>query len=240
MKRRPRTGVRSFVAFVAGASGLCAISSLSLERALAQVAAEGVHVEAARGPAQSDALKNIRAKDPTDRQAAALELAADPSPKAEGALIKAARGDDDLLVVIAAIQGLKGRPVNKAITKGMVEVALESPFTKARVSAARILGGCADDSAKAAFLKKCSGKTFLVAATALAQCVEASEVPPAADERSAAKELKRLAKGLKSKEPAERPVAARAMVSLARGAVAIRAEALVETVLDRLDEPGDI
>lgn len=240
MNRRPRTRVRSFVAFIAGASGLCAISSLTLERALAQVAVDGVHVEAARAPAQSDALRNIRAKDPTDRQVAALDLAADPSPKAEGALIKAARGDDDLLVVLAAIQGLKGRPVNKAITKGLVEVALESPFTEARVSAARILGGCADGSAMAALLKKCSGKTFFVAAAALAQCVEASEAPPAADERSAAKDVKRLAKGLKSKEPAERPAAARAMVSLARGADAIRAEALVETVMDRLDEPADI
>ncbi len=240
MIRRERKGVRSFVAFVAVALVPFAIPAFTSGRAGAQVPTDVVRVEESRGLAQSDALKNIRSKDPTDRQVAALDLAADPSPKAESALIKAARGDDDLLVVLAAIEGLQGRPVGKAITKGMVEVALESPFTEARSSAARILGGCTDGSATAALLKKCSGKTFFVAAAALAQCVEASEAPPAAEERSAAKDVKRLAKGLKSKELTERPAAARAMVSIARGVDTVRAEALTDLVMGRLDEPGDI
>lgn len=231
--------VRPFVAFGAGAWFLAALPALTPVGAAPGPSAE-VSAMTARGQDPTDALRNIRAKDPTDRQVAALDLATDPSPKAEAALIKAARGDEDLLVVLAAIQGLEGRPVTKAITKGMVEVALESPFTEARTSAARLLGGCADGSAVSALMKKCSGKTFLVAAAALARCVEASEAPLAADERAAAKDVKRLAKGLKSKESAERPAAARAMVSVSRGADVVRRETLQDLVMERLDEPGDI
>lgn len=236
MDRFERNGVRLFAAF-------CALTCLpaAAPKHLAEAPTPAAPTLAAEAwSSQSDALSAIRSKDPAERQRAALDLAGDPSPKAESALVKAARSDDDLLVVLAAIGALEGRPASRGWTKGLVEVSLESPFTQARVSAARVLGASAEDSAASALLKKASGKSFAVAAAALAACVEASAPAPASDERSAGKTVKRLAKGLKSKEPSERPIAARAMVSVARGAVTTRREALQGLVLERLGEPLDV
>ncbi len=240
MEQRERTEVRLFATFCAAVCLLTPARGHAADSPAEPWPGGQPVARASATAAQSDALKNIRSKDPSDRQGAALDLAGDASPKAEAALVKAARSDDDLLVVLTAIRGLEGRPVNKAITKGMVEVALESPFTEARMSAARLLGGSTDGSAAAALLKKCSGKTFFVAAAALASCVEASATAPAIEAKAAAKNVKRLSKGLKSKESIDGPAAARAMVSVARGAGPVRAEALQGLVLERLDEPRDI
>ena len=191
MEQRQRTEVRLFATFCAAAWLLTPVRGHAADSP-AELRPGGQQVATAPATApQSDALKNIRSKDPSDRQGAALDLAGDASPKAEAALVKAARSDEDLLGVLTAIRGLEGRLVNKAITKGMVEVALESPFTEARISAARLLGGCTDGSAAAALLKKCSGKTFFVAAAALACCVEASATAPGMEAKAAAK-MKRL------------------------------------------------
>ncbi|MGD2018369.1 MAG: hypothetical protein PVJ89_09645, partial [Planctomycetota bacterium] len=230
MTRTTASRVRPFVATLA-------LGTL----ASALVASAGAMRPAAPAPAhQDDPLSDIRAKDAAVRQGAALDLAADASDKATSALVKAARGDDDLLVVLAAIEGLSGRTPSKGITKGLVEVALESPFSSARTAAARVLGASGDEAAAVALLKKCTGKTLVVAGAGLATCLEAAPLPQGRDERAASKDVKKLSKALRSKEPSERPVAARAMVALSRGAPGVRAETLGTLVLERLGEREDV
>ncbi|MEM1449896.1 MAG: HEAT repeat domain-containing protein [Planctomycetota bacterium] len=184
-------------------------------------------------------LKDIKSKEPEVREAAARLLAEDDSPKAVGALLKAASRDEDVLVVLAALGALDGREASDKIVSVLVDLALESPFTRIRRTASEALGRMDAPGAREKLVKKSSGKTLAVAARALAWSMGAAEVDASRETKDVEKELKKLAKGLKSKAADERPIAARAMVALARGNTEVRATTLRSLTVERLDDEAE-
>ncbi|MEM9380937.1 MAG: HEAT repeat domain-containing protein [Planctomycetota bacterium] len=188
---------------------------------------------------QEEPLKDIKSKEPEVREAAARLLAEDDSKKAVGALLKAAARDDDVLVVLAAVGALDGREASEKIVDVLIDLALESPFTRVRRAASETLGRMDAGTAREALVKKSSGKTLAVAARALAWSMGAAAIDEARETKDVEKELKKLAKGLKSKVADERPIAARAMVALTRGRAELRSTTLRTLTVDRLDDEAE-
>ncbi|MEM9802709.1 MAG: hypothetical protein AAGA20_20455 [Planctomycetota bacterium] len=162
-----------------------------------------------RGP-QDEPLEDIRSKDAATREAAARALADDASPSASNALAKAASDDEDLLVVLASLDGLDGRELSKEVRRALVGLALESPFIRIRDIAAATLGRLDAATARAEFLDEAAGKKFTSAATALALSLEAAEGTVERTESEMEKELRKIAREIESKDHAERVAAARA------------------------------
>lgn len=167
-------------------------------------------------------LKAIRDKDPATRAAAAEALGKEAGAKAEAALIKAVTKDEDVLVLLACLEALGQGERGERTTKALVEVALESPYHRVRLRAAETAADVNAEEALEQLGKKLSGKTFAAAAEAMTAVQ--SKAAPSLDEKETKGLLKRAAKGLSSKDEAQVPFAAGALMALSRGTPELRAE----------------
>lgn len=177
-------------------------------------------------------LKAIRAKDPVQREEAARALGDDSSAKAEAALVKAAGGDDDVLVQLACLEALGKGERSPRATKGLVKIALESPFTRVRRRAAEVLAKTDPVEARTQLAKKLSGKTFRRAAEALSVVLASAGAEGQPDAKAAKALVKRAAKGLGSKDAGDHGFAAGALVASTRGAPELRGEWIGELLLE--------
>lgn len=167
-------------------------------------------------------LKAIRDKDPAARVAAAQALGKETGAKAEAALIKAVTKDEDVLVLLACLEALGQGERGERTTRALVEVALDSPYHRVRLRAAETAADVNAGEALELLGKKLSGKTFSAALEAVTALQSKATSSP--DKKEAKSLLKRAAKGLASKDEAQLPLAAGALIALTHGKPELRAE----------------
>ena len=197
-------------------------------------------IKAASAGQDTSPLVAVRSKDPAQREAAARALASVDGAKAGTALIKLVEKDVDPLVVRAAIKALhlhasRADETPKGAIKALVGAALESPFASVQSEAAKTAVALDSTNARAAFVQKCSGKTFERAARSLALGYESQSAPPSIDDKLE-KDTRKVERGVKSKDANERAAALRALVALTRGAGDLRKAALMRIDAELIQE----